>query len=363
MFAENLEARALADATSKDLLIAAIRQISDTLVDKDDTRIEETWRRYVKALSQAATVSIGTHVVHRIPDTDGVKKCRKTVEAQDILAAAAYLGHSSTVKDLIGSSSGVIEPSKYFGSPVQMAAAGGHEHILLTLLIHAYRILRERPGSFSDQKLEEMRSKIRREEEGALEMASFAGHSSIVETLLTSGRSATIIDRSIIKHSTDLAASGGHSRTVQILLDESRPEERMLRNERVLRAASNAGHLNIVRMMLDLGADVNARPWPYIRQGAVDLAAAQGHHKVLRLLLARGAEQWEINGGKTPLCEAVQRGFTQATQILIDYGADLNAGYPAPLNVAAKHGHAHIVQLLIDKGTDLGLENNSPRAL
>ena len=314
-----------------------------------------------KLLSQAATASIGDYKGHHIPDTDGGKKCCKTAEAQDLLAAAAYLGHSSTVENLIDSSADVIKPSDYFGSPMGMAAAGGHEHILMTLLDHAYRIQLEQSGSVSNRQFIEMVYKVRREVESALYRASFAGHSRIVESFITMTRSATMISQSAFDYSTGLAASGGHSRTVQVLLDESRPEERMLRNEDVLRAASKAGHLDIVRMMLDLGTNVNARFW--VLQGAVDLAAAQGHHKVLRLLLARGAEQVKISGQKTPLCEAIQHGFIQATQFLIDHGADLNAGWPAPLKLAAEYGHAHITQLLIDKGVDMRLEDNGPSAL
>ena len=361
MFAEYLEARALADATSKNPLITVIRQTSETLLTKDDTNTEETWGRYVKALSQAATANIERHILPRIPDTDGGSKCCKTAEAQDILAAAAYLGHSSTVKDLIEKSSDIMKPSEYFGSPIHMAAAGGHEHILITLLNHAYRILLEIPVNFRDPSFERMGFKIRREIEGALYRASLAGHSHVVESLLTMNQSATVINRSDFNYSTGLAASGGHSRTVQILLDESRPDERMLRNEEVLREASKAGHLDIVRMMLDLGTNVNARL--YMHQGALNLAAARGHLKVLRLLLARGAEQVIINHRKTPLCEAIQRGFIKATQILIDHGADLNAGWPAPLVLAAEYGHAHITQLLIDKGVDVRLKDNGPSAL
>ena len=54
-------------------------------------------------------------------------------------------------------------------------------------------------------------------------------------------------------------------------------------------AAANGGSVEIVRMLLDAGADVNARQPEGFR--AIDAARQEGNEELERLLLERGAER------------------------------------------------------------------------
>ena len=53
--------------------------------------------------------------------------------------------------------------------------------------------------------------------------------------------------------------------------------------------AASGGYVEVGRILLDKGADVNAPPVPSSRDTALTIAADKGHHKFCELLLSRGA--------------------------------------------------------------------------
>jgi ankyrin repeat protein len=90
-----------------------------------------------------------------------------------------------------------------------------------------------------------------------------------------------------------LAAFFKHPDAVRLLLERGADVHQRARNEhlRVLpihSAAANGGSVEIVRDLLDAGADVNARQPEGFR--AIDAARQEGHEELERLLLERGAE-------------------------------------------------------------------------
>jgi uncharacterized protein len=91
---------------------------------------------------------------------------------------------------------------------------------------------------------------------------------------------------------------------------------------------------------------------------ALGLAAFFGHLPVVRLLLESGADANAIgrNPGKyTPLTGAVTAGRADVVAELLRCGADAHYRYGAgytPLHVAAASGNADIVRLLLEAGAD-----------
>jgi ankyrin repeat protein len=121
------------------------------------------------------------------------------------------------------------------------------------------------------------------------------------------------------------------------------------------RAAFN-GHLGIVKLLLERGADVNTST--AITGTALHYAAKNGHEEVVSTLLSSGADVYSRNarGGWTALLCASHRGHVAVVRLLLRSmrGRGLNErtmGYTT-LNVACIHGHADIVRALLLAGAD-----------
>jgi ankyrin repeat protein len=86
-----------------------------------------------------------------------------------------------------------------------------------------------------------------------------------------------------------------------------------------------SNNLEKVRLLLDKGADVNARS----KQGRTPLviaAAHDGNIEVMRLLIKKGADvKAKSPDGFTALISAASHGNVEAVKLLLARGADVNA--------------------------------------
>jgi ankyrin repeat protein len=122
-----------------------------------------------------------------------------------------------------------------------------------------------------------------------------------------------------------------------------------------LQAACIGCNPTIVRLLLESGADVDAQWGDY--GNAIQTASILGHEPIVRLLLEHGADV-NVRGGEYggALQAASYAGHENIVRLLLEHGADANipAGeYSSGLQAAASEGHENIVRLLLESGADV----------
>jgi uncharacterized protein len=96
----------------------------------------------------------------------------------------------------------------------------------------------------------------------------------------------------------------------------------------------------------------------------IALAVAFGHNDIVRLLLQKGADPNQRStalGGVAPIHAAVFGRNLEGLKLLVEAGANVNeaqAGGFTPLMGAAQNGDADMVRYLVEMGADIGAAND-----
>ncbi|RDD40056.1 Ankyrin repeat and SAM domain-containing protein 6 [Trichoplax sp. H2] len=121
-----------------------------------------------------------------------------------------------------------------------------------------------------------------------------------------------------------------------------------------LQVACANGHENVARLLVVRGADLNRSNY-YGWTGLMQ-AASYGHVGMVNLLLQNKIEVNAVNEfGTSALVLASYIGCFEIVKYLIDAGAEVDgcSDDMTPLMAASQHGHEEIARLLIDKGASV----------
>src|SRR5688572_25837243 len=216
----------------------------------------------------------------------------------------------------------------------------------------------------------------------ALHWAAYHGDLDVVNLLVAAGaRVDRANDLSITPLA--LASENGHAAIVERLLARgANPNTASDSGVTPLMRAARTGNLAIVRALLPRKANVNAAETER-QQTALMWAAAQRHPDIVKVLLENGADvgartgvrQLRVMldqgppgvktsrehahtieaGGSTPLLFAAMSGDAESARLLLDRGADVNdtaADGNSALVLAAFQGNGAAARLLLDRGAD-----------
>jgi ankyrin repeat protein len=130
-----------------------------------------------------------------------------------------------------------------------------------------------------------------------------------------------------------------------------------------LHTAVARGNLDIIKALLDAGANIEAKAVGAAHP--LHYAALNNQPAAAALLIKRGAQLESLNSLKmTPLMVAVANGKLETAEVLIGAGADLTASNRrfSVAEFAAFIGSIPVVKLLLSKGIDINVRNKDSGA-
>lgn len=225
--------------------------------------------------------------------------------------------------------------------------------------------------------------------ETPLTAASSEGHLQIVKALLNTGANVNLNNGD--KTPLSAACEGGHLNVVEELILDGADANLNKRNEKLLKlaqgninfevvtkykmmvrahhfihehyktpltAASEMGHVSIVELLINAGANVNLNDG---YETPLTAACGNGHLNVVEELIKAGSNANLSDGDKTPLTSACGQGKFSVVKELVKYGSDVNQSdrENTPLTAACKGGHANVVEELIKANADVNLSGSN----
>jgi ankyrin repeat protein len=124
-----------------------------------------------------------------------------------------------------------------------------------------------------------------------------------------------------------------------------------------LHLAAHFGQMDIVRLLLNRGANVKARSTNPLENLAIHAAAAGKHTQILKILIDHGCSpNARQHGGWTPLHAAALSGDVESARVLLENGADVTVradNQQRPIDLALTKGHQAMVEYLEAHGAQL----------
>ena len=122
--------------------------------------------------------------------------------------------------------------------------------------------------------------------------------------------------------------------------------------------AATLGYEMVVRLVLDMGVDINVRSGPYVYGNALHRAISSGKRTIAELLIQKGADV-NCKGGKygnALQAGAARHGMDPIIELLLEKGAAVNTrggAHGTALAAAARIDNVTTLRLLINAGADV----------
>ncbi len=259
---------------------------------------------------------------------------------------AAEAGDLAKVKALVEGDPALVKAKDENGrTPLHWAARGGHFEVLQYLVDRGADL-----NAIDNNGIAPLHSLAR------------SGQTEAARLLIDKGADIDIKDP-VKLTPLNMAAESGLEAMVKLLIEKGANIENKHAYGRtpLVGAARERGNINVIRMLLDAGADVNSSDnWGAT---ALDLAAWRGFEEVVNLLLERGALLPDAPIKIRELLQnAAEKRLTGLFSRIAEKGADLT--FPIEdggtlLNAAASGGAVPILETLLAKGLDINRQDGN----
>jgi ankyrin repeat protein len=177
-----------------------------------------------------------------------------------------------------------------------------------------------------------------------IQYAVYANHPEIAEAFIATGVEPNIFE----------AAATGRVERVRQLLKQDPSLIHAWSPDGWTALHLNWGHLDVARLLIDSGADLNANSKNKLNATPLQGAVASNRIDLARLYLSRGANvNCRSEEGTSPLHEAAGNGYLDFVKLLLENGANVNQkddNGKTPLAIALQHKKTDIAKLLREHG-------------
>ena len=284
---------------------------------------------------------------------------------EHVLSVAAYIGKISLVEHLLEQPGVDLNVrSNVFGPPLRNAALKGHVDIVKLLLDKGADVDSGTypgtddeyplPGRYPNENmcLRRGMAHFHARPVTALDAAARSAHKEIVQLLLKSKfdthRSFDCYRDAII-----FAAIGGDVEVMEMLIRQTdfsgfHPFELQMYWDHILQMTAIEGKIEVMPRLLERGAYVDNTRASMDQATPLGLASFAGYDEAVLLLLQHGAD---INAGEyPPLYMAAAAGFSRTARLLLDKGAELNPVGRDSIGFATEEGYDDVVRVFAEKG-------------
>ncbi|CAH8870047.1 unnamed protein product [Trichobilharzia szidati] len=257
-----------------------------------------------------------------------------TKKGNTALHIASLAGHLDIVKLLIDCGADVNAQSQNGFTPLYMSAQENHVEVVQLLLDKSANQALSTEDGFTP-----------------LAVALQQGHDRVVSLLLE--RDSRGKSRLPALH---IAAKKDDVHAANLLLSntEINVDHTSASGFTPLHIAAHYGNVNIARLLIERGANINYQAKNYITP--LHVAAKWGKNDVVNLLIQAGAEvNSRTRDGLTPLHCAARAGQTSTMECLLKRGADVSVKTKndlTPLHMAAQGDHEQVTRLLLESGSN-----------
>lgn len=189
----------------------------------------------------------------------------------------------------------------------------------------------------------------------ALLTAAELGRNSMLLELLDAGANINVVDSSGCPPVL-LAALNNHVETVRTLLEHPKCSSTLrvdLRKRTALHHAVATNNMELLELLLEKGADVNAIS--ECNETPLLVAISYNHQDMIKRLLREPSVKLSMENihGRTVLHKAVELGDLDLVKLLLQHNVEVgvvNSSWESPLHLACESGNVEICQELLKNG-------------
>lgn len=212
-------------------------------------------------------------------------------------------------------------------------------------------------------------------QESPLHVAAKEGNVEIIKLLIDKGadlnakglKYQTPLHMACPKDEVDIMFSGPHGGLLKDLMEDIVGNGANQEAEKDRKKPTKGTSVEAMKLLIDSGADLEAKcllkfsEYGYNSyQTALHIVSEDGHPEFVKLLIDNGANvnarDMDESNGRTPLHDACDKGHVDVVKILLDHGASLEAKDPmecTALHCATASNSLELVKLLLDRGANV----------